>query len=65
MDRDDFILSGYCLVEAQYAAITHGRTLRKRGFPPKLIDLEAITTPLPVCEYVRSRRDRCFSPDAD
>ena len=23
------------------------------------------TMPLPVCEYVRSRRDRCFKPDAD
>jgi hypothetical protein len=23
------------------------------------------TAPLPVCEYVRSRRDRCFKPDAD
>ena len=136
MDRDDFIIFVYCLVEEQYAAITNGRKLRKRGFPPKLSDPEVITieicgeyfglnedkaifgyfrkhysdwfpalkertafvrqaanlwqvkaqiqqrlvqlsgqmnetyqiidtAPLPVCEYVRSRRDRCFKPDAD
>ena len=29
--------------------------------PYQIID----TAPLPVCEYVRSRRDRCFKPDAD
>jgi len=65
MDRDDFIISGYCLVEVQDAAITIGRTLRKRGLPPKLSDPEMITAPLPVCEYVRSRRNQCFKPDAD
>jgi len=136
MDRDDFIIFVYCLVEEQYAAITKGKKLRKRGFPPKLSDAEVITieicgeylgfhddkaifdyfrkhykewfpdledrttfvrqaanlwqmkariqqklvqlsgqmqetyqiidtAPLPVCEYVRSRRDRCFKPDAD
>ena len=136
MDRDDFIISVYCLVDEQYTAITNGKRLRKRGFPPKLSDAEVITieicgeyfglhddkaiygyfrkhysdwfpalkdrtafirqaanlwqvkaqiqqrlvqlsgqmhetyqiidtAPLPVCEYVRSRRDRCFKPDAD
>ena len=136
MDRDDFIIFVYCLVEEQYTAITNGKKLRKRGFPPKLSDAEVITieicgeyfelhddkaifgyfrkhysnwfpglrertvfvrqaanllqikthiqrrlvqlsgqqhetcqiidtAPLPVCEYVRSRRDRCGKLDAD
>ena len=50
MDRDDFIIFVYCLVEEQCAAITNGKKLRKRGFPPRLSDAEVIT--IEICgEY--------------
>ena len=43
MDRDDFIISVYCLVSDQYEAISKDQKLRKRGFSPALTDEEVIT----------------------
>ena len=136
MDRDDFIITGYCLVCDQYQALFSEHPLRHGGFAPQLTDEEVITLeicgeyfklhtdrdlfdyfrqhyqtwfprlrdrslfvrqaanlwqakaaiqqrltlvsgqaadqvqiidtlPLPVCVFTRSRRDRCFKPDAD
>ncbi len=136
MDRDDFIISVFCLVCDQYRALCAEHPLRHGGFAPQLTDEEVITLeicgeyfklnadqdlfdyfrqhyqawfpqlrdrslfvrqaanlwqvkaaiqqrltlvsgqaadpmqiidtlPLPVCGYTRSRRDRCFKPDAD
>lgn len=136
MDRDDFIITVYCLVCAGYRVIARRYRLRRGGFAPAFTDEEVITIeicgeyfkcgtdkdiyayfrahyshffprlpdrtlfvrqaanlwqvkaaiqrylteisgqatdpvqiidtlPLPVCGYTRSRRDRCFKPDAD
>jgi len=136
MDRDDFIITVYCLVCDQYQALFSEHPLRHGGFAPQLTDEEVITLeicgeyfklhtdrdlfdyfrqhyqtwfprlrdrslfvrqaanlwqakaaiqqrltlvsgqaadpvqiidtlPLPVCVFTRSRRDRCFKPDAD
>jgi hypothetical protein len=136
MDRDDFIITVYCLVCDQYRALFSEQPLRQGGFTPQLTDEEVITLeicgeyfklnadkdlfhyfrqqyqtwfprlrdrslfvrqaanlwqakaaiqqrltvvsgqatdpvqiidtlPLPVCVFTRSRRDRCFKPDAD
>ena len=136
MDRDNFIITVYCLVCEHYQVIAQTYRLRRGGFAPALTDAEVITIeicgeyfkcgidkdifayfrahylhffprltdrtlfvrqganlsqvkaviqrrlthvsgqaqdqvqvidtlPLPVCVYTRSRRDRCFKPDAD
>lgn len=136
MDRDDFIISVYCLVCRCYQVVADTYRIRRGGFAPGLSDEEVITMeicgeyfkcntdkdiyayfwahyrhffprlpdrtlfvrqaanlwqvkvaiqrylteisgqaadpvqvidtlPLPVCGYTRSRRDRCFKPDAD
>jgi Transposase DDE domain len=136
MDRDDFIITVYCLVCDQYRALFSEQPLRQGGFAPQLTDEEVITLeicgeyfklnadkdlfhyfrqhyqtwfprlrdrslfvrqaanlwqakaaiqqqltvvsgqatdpvqiidtlPLPICVFTRSRRDRCFKPDAD
>lgn len=136
MDREDFIITIYCLVCEYYEKIVGTQRLRQRGFPPALTDAEVITIevcgeyiglaedeamyeyfhthyqewfpelkqrtqfvrqaadlwqvkamiqqrltiesgqakdpiqpidtlPLPVCVYTRSRRNRCFKPEAD
>jgi hypothetical protein len=136
MDRDDFIITVYCLVCDQYRVLFSEQPLRHGGFTPQLTDEEVITLeicgeyfklntdkdlfhyfrqhyptwfphlrdrslfvrqaanlwqakaaiqqrltvvsgqatdpvqiidtlPLPVCVFTRSRRDRCFKPDAD
>lgn len=50
MDRDDFIITVYCLVCDQYRALFHERPLRHGGFTPQLTDEEVIT--LEICgEY--------------
>lgn len=136
MNRDDFIITVYCLVCEHYQALKALYRLRHGGFAPALSDEEVITMeicgeffkcptdkdifayfrahyqpffphlhdrtlfvrhaanlwqlkaaiqhrltvvsgqfqdpvqiidtlPLPVCGYTRSRRDRCFKPEAD
>jgi hypothetical protein len=136
MDRDDFIITVYCLVCACYRVIAAQYRIRRGGFAPALTDEEVVTMeicgeyfkcstdkdiyayfrahyghffprlrdrtlfvrqaanlwqvkaafqrylteisgqatdpvqvidtlPVPVCGYTRSRRDRCFKPDAD
>lgn len=136
MDREDFIITVYCLVCEFYKEIVGSHRLRQRGFAPALTDAEVITIevcgeyfglaedeaiyeyfhahyrewfpelkertlfvrqatnlwqvkamiqqrltavsgqaadpiqsidtlPLPVCVYTRSRRNRCFKPEAD
>jgi len=136
VDRDEFIITVYCLVCEHYRAVTATQRLRRGGFAPALTDEEVITMeicgeyfkqsadedihsyfrthyahffprlpertvfvrqaanlwqvkaaiqhrltqvsgqarqaiqvidtlPLPVCVYTRSRRDRCFKPEAD
>jgi len=136
MDRDDFIITVYCLVCEHCQAVKAQYPIRRGGFAPALTDEEVITmeicgeffkcgsdkdifiyfrnhyahffprlrdrslfvrqaanlwqvkaaiqqrltvvsgqaddpvqvidtVPLPVCGYTRSRRDRCFKPDAD
>ncbi len=136
MDREDFIITVYCLVCELYQQIVGSHRLRQRGFSPALTDEEVITLevcgeyfgldedeaiyeyfrthyrewfpelkertvfvrqaanlwqvkamiqqrltvlsgqaadpvqpidtlPLPVCVYTRSKRNRCFKPEAD
>ena len=136
MDRDDFIITVYCLVCEHYQALKGQFAIRRGGCAPRLTDEEVITieicgeffkcdtdkdlfayfrshythffprlrerslfvrqaanlwqvkaavqhrltvvsgqaedpvqiidtVPLPVCGYMRSRRDRSFKPDAD
>lgn len=136
MDRDDFIITVYCLVCDQYRTLFREHPLRHGGYTPQLTDEEVITLeicgeyfklntdqdlfdyfrqhyqawfprlrdrslfvrqaanrwqakaaiqqrltvvsgqaadpvqiidtlPLPVCVFTRSRRDRCFKPEAD
>jgi hypothetical protein len=51
MDRDDFIITVYCLVCEHYRAIVQEQRLRCRGFAPKLTDEEVIT--MEICgEYL-------------
>ncbi len=47
MDRDEFIISVYCLVCEHYRALTAARPLRRGGFAPALTDEEVLT--LEVC----------------
>lgn len=136
MEREDFIITVYCLITDLYNDFYADSRLRKRGFSPALSDAEVITIeicgeylgfyrdedifnyfcahyrhffpalqsrttfvrqaanlalvkqqfqqrlthishqatdecqiidtlPLPVCTWTRSRRDRCFKPEAD
>jgi hypothetical protein len=47
MDRDQYIISVYCLVCEQYAAVVPAAGLRQGGFAPALSDEEVIT--LEIC----------------
>lgn len=50
MDREDFIITVYCLVCQYYQEIVKHHRLRRRGFPPALTDAEVIT--IEICgEY--------------
>lgn len=42
MDRETFIIHIFCLVEDFFAALTRGKTLRKRGPKPAISDAEVI-----------------------
>src|SRR5215211_4575427 len=57
MDRDDFIITVYCLVCEQYQAIQTSYSLRRGGFAPALTDAEVIT--LEICgEYFKLNTDQ-------
>jgi len=40
---EDFIITVYCLVDAEFKNIVKEVTLRQRGFEPKLSDSEVMT----------------------
>jgi hypothetical protein len=57
MDRDDFIITVYCLVCDQYSALYAERPIRHGGFKPQLTDEEVIT--LEICgEYFKMNTDQ-------
>ena len=57
MDRDDFIITVYCLVCEQYQLIQTIYSLRRGGFAPALTDAEVIT--LEICgEYFKLTTDQ-------
>ena len=63
MDRDDFIITVYCLVCNQYRALFSEQPLRHGGFTPQLTDEEVIT--LEICgEYFKFNMDKdLFKPN--
>ncbi len=57
MDRDDGIITVYCLVCDQYAAMAATSPLRRGGFAPALRDEEVI--PIEICgEYFKLATDQ-------
>lgn len=57
MDRDDFIITVYCLVCDQYQALYAKQPIRHGGFTPQLTDEEVIT--LEICgEYFKMNTDQ-------
>lgn len=57
MDRDDFIITVYCLVCEHYQFIRERYPLRQGGFAPSLTDQEVIT--LEICgEYFKCATDQ-------
>ncbi len=61
MDRDDFIITVYCLVCEHYQVIQGQYALRRGGFVPALTDEEVITRE--ICgEYVRRITARAIPP---
>ena len=57
MDRDDFIITVYCLVCEHYALIRAAYGVRHGGFAPALTDEEVITRE--ICgEYFTCRTDK-------
>lgn len=57
MDRDDFIITVYCLVCEHYQAIQTTYRLRRGGFAPALTDQEVIT--IEICaEYFKCATDQ-------
>ena len=57
MDRDDFIITVYCLVCEHYAMIQTCYPLRRGGFAPALTDEEVIT--MEICgEYFKCATDK-------
>ena len=57
MDRDEFIITVYCLVCEHYRAIKATVPLRRGGFAPALSDEEVIT--MEVCgEYFKLATDK-------
>ncbi len=56
MSRDYFIIMVYCLVCENYQAIISQHPIRRRGFPPTLIDEDVIT--IEICgEYFGYHQD--------
>jgi hypothetical protein len=57
MDRDDFIITVYCLVCEHYQAIRASYGVRRGGFAPALTDQEVIT--MEICgEYFKCATDQ-------
>src|SRR5918999_5626456 len=57
MDRDDFIITIYCLVCALYQMIKSQHKIRRGGFAPSLTDEEVIT--MEICgEYFKLNTDQ-------
>ena len=57
MDRDDFIITVYCLVCEHYAILRAAYGVRHGGFAPALTDEEVIT--MEMCgEYFKCRTDK-------
>jgi hypothetical protein len=57
MDRDDFIITVYCLVCEHYSAVLKDTPLRQAGFAPALTDEEVIT--IEICgEYFKCSTDK-------
>jgi Transposase DDE domain len=57
MDRDEFIITVYCLVCEHYQVIKHTTPLRRGGFAPALSDEEVIT--MELCgEYFKLATDK-------
>ena len=57
MERDNFIIPVFCLVNEIYYAIPPTQNLRRRGFPPALGDDEVIT--MEICgEYFGFHKDK-------
>lgn len=57
MDRDDFIITVYCLVCEHYQVITATNRLRQGGFAPALTDEEVMT--MEICgEYFKAATDQ-------
>jgi hypothetical protein len=57
MDRDDFIITVYCLVCEHYQVIKNTTPLRRGGFAPALTDEEVIT--MEICgEYFKLGSDK-------
>lgn len=57
MDRDEFIITVYCLVCEHYQVLTNTYSLRRGGFAPALSDEEVIT--MEICgEYWKLHADK-------
>ena len=57
MDRDDFIITVYCLVCEHYHAVLKDMPLRQAGFAPTLTDEEVLT--IEICgEYFKCGTDK-------
>src|SRR5258706_15156889 len=57
MDRDEFIISVYCLVCEHYQVIKNTYPVRRGGFAPALSDEEVIT--MEICgEYCKLATDK-------
>jgi hypothetical protein len=57
MDRDEFIITVYCLVCEHYRVIKSQYPLRRGGFAPALTDEEVIT--MEICgEYLKLPTDK-------
>lgn len=56
MPIEEFIITVYCLVDAEFKNVTKDFTLRSRGFEPKLSDSEVITMDI-VGEFLGKDKD--------
>src|SRR5882724_8022196 len=76
MDRDTFILHGYCLVVALYTEVTQSQRLRHGGVEPELTAPEVITreicgaylnhdTDKDLFAYFSTHYRHCFPPLTD
>ncbi len=59
MDRDDFMIAVFCIVDEAVPLVTRGRRLRQRGPQPTLADSEVLTMEV-VGEYLGLEQDRAL-----